>query len=76
MILDYTLLQFQQCRGSCTVNGKHYEKGESFKIDCETCICLGRDEIKCNKHFCPCLIANQIVEHGGGSIPNLQLLSA
>ncbi|XP_063690470.1 kielin/chordin-like protein [Bolinopsis microptera] len=54
----------KDCRGSCTVNGKHYEKGESFKIDCETCICLGRDVIKCNKHFCPCLIANQIVEHG------------
>jgi len=56
--------KLRDCNGACTVNGLHYDKGESFKIDCETCMCLGHDEIKCNKHFCPCLIDNTIVQHG------------
>ncbi|KAL5249125.1 hypothetical protein ACHWQZ_G018084 [Mnemiopsis leidyi] len=52
------------CNGACSVNGLHYMKGESFKVDCETCMCMGHDLIKCNKHFCPCFIENKIIQHG------------
>ena len=65
---------FKDCNDACTVNGLHYDKGETFKIDCETCQCLGQDVIRCNKHFCPCFVDNQIIQHGGES-QHLQLNS-
>lgn len=54
----------KDCSSSCTVNGRHYDVGEIYVKNCEKCECLGYNKVKCDHNFCPCIIGNEIVQHG------------
>lgn len=51
---------------TCTFNGKVYQKGESFKKECNTCFCGGGNVIGCTLKMC------QVKEPG--TIPSLYFL--
>ncbi|XP_014789945.1 U-reduvitoxin-Pr10a [Octopus bimaculoides] len=37
---------------ACTYKGKHYEIGENFNDDCNTCFCGDNDMVQCTFMFC------------------------